>query len=214
MVVLMTGFDPFGGAKINPAWEAVQRVRAPEGVTLVRKEIPTVFRTSGPILTEAVREADPDLILLIGQAAGRDRISVERVAVNLDDARIPDNAGDRPQERKIEETGENAYFARLPVRKTAEAIEKAGIPASVSLSAGSFVCNHLFYVLMHELERTGSRARGGFLHVPAIPEQLGDMPAGTPSMPLSDIVRGLEAALAFLAGDNEGSGPRGGGTAG
>ena len=202
MVVLMTGFDPFGGARINPAWEAVKKVRAPEGVTLVKKEIPTVFRTSGTELLKAMEEHDPDLVLLIGQAAGRNRISVERVAINLDDARIADNEGDRPEERIIEEDGKNAYFARLPVKKLADAISEAGVPAAVSLSAGSFVCNHLFYVLLHALDSSGSAARGGFIHVPAVPEQLPDMPAGTPFMPLSDIVKGLDTALEVLSKEN------------
>ncbi len=198
MIVLMTGFDPFGGAAINPAWEAVKRIRAPEGVTLLKKEIPTVFRTSSEMLRSLLSEYDPDLVLLIGQAAGRKKISVERTALNLDDARIPDNAGDQPEERPIEETGPAAYFSRLPVKALARAIGDAGVPAEVSLSAGSFVCNHLFYVLLYELEKRKSGAHGGFLHVPAVPEQLPGMPPGTPAMPLPEIVKGLEAALVFL----------------
>ncbi len=198
MNVLMTGFDPFGGAKVNPAWEAVRLVRAPAGVTLVKKEIPTVFRSSGEKLCALLREYDPDLVLLVGQAAGRKKLSFERVAINLDDARIPDNAGDQPKERPIAEDGPAAYFSRLPVKALARAVEEAGVPAEVSLSAGSFVCNHLFYVLMHELRDRSDEVRGGFVHVPAIPEQLSDMPPGTPAMALPEIVKGLEAALSFL----------------
>ena len=114
MKVLLTGFDPFGGAEINPAWEAVKRVRAPEGVELYKKEIPTAFRTSGEVLLEEMRKVKPDLVLLVGQAAGRKKISVERVAVNLDDARIPDNAGEMPDERPAVPHGPDAYFTRLP----------------------------------------------------------------------------------------------------
>ncbi|MBO4407522.1 MAG: pyroglutamyl-peptidase I [Clostridia bacterium] len=199
MKVLLTGFDPFGGAEINPAWEAVKRVRAPKGVELTKIEIPTAFRTSGEVLLGEMRKEAPDLTLLVGQAAGRKKISVERVAVNLDDARIPDNAGEKPDERPAVPGGPDAYFTRLPAKDVARAISEAGVPAEVSNTAGTFVCNHLFYVLMHELSVTGSPARGGFIHVPAVPEQLSGFPEGTPAMPLPDIVRGLEAALRFLA---------------
>ena len=201
MKILVTGFEPFGGEDINPSWEAVQRLQAPEGTELVRLRLPVVFREAGEQLAAALRREKPDLVLCIGQAAGRDAITPERLGVNLMDASIPDNAGFQPQEEPVIPGAPAAYFARLPVKELAQAIRDAGVPAQVSNSAGLFVCNALLYRLLYEIETHYPQMRGGFLHVPCLPEQAQRLGKGKalPSMALPEIVRGLQAALAFCS---------------
>lgn len=201
MKILLTAFDPFGGEPVNPAWEAVERVRAPEGTELVRLQVPTVFGASGDLVCAAMERERPDLVLCVGQAAGRAALTPERVAINLMDASIPDNAGAQPAEEPILPGGPAAYFSNLPVKALAEAIRAAGVPAAVSNSAGTFVCNQLLYRVMDTVRKKYPTVRGGFIHVPCLPEQaerLGKEKT-IPSLALEEIVRGLEAALRFLA---------------
>lgn len=198
MKLLLTGFTPFAGETINPALEAVKRVK-PEiaGMEIVKLEVPTVFGESVRLVAEAIEREQPDFVLSIGQAGGRAAVTPERVAINVDDARIPDNVGQQPIDVPIFVDGENAYFATLPVKAMTEAIQKAGLPAALSNTAGTFVCNHLMYGVLHHLHQNHKSAKAGFIHVPYIPEQTADKP-GVPSMPLDDIVRALEAAIAAI----------------
>jgi pyroglutamyl-peptidase len=194
--VLVTGFDPFGGESVNPAWEAVQRL--PDviaGAEVLKLEVPTVFEEALGVLRTTMEGARPDLVLGVGQAGGRSGFGVERVAINVNDARIEDNAGNQPVDTAIIEGGPAAYFATVPIKPMVAAIQGADLPASVSNSAGTFVCNHLMYGILHFLAQDQPGARGGFIHVPYIPEQVVQKPA-KPSMALTDIVRGLEAAVA------------------
>jgi len=189
--LLITGFDPFDAEKVNPAWEAVKLL--PErigGYTLCKLEIPTVFGTGAETVLCKAETIKPDVILCIGQAGGRSAVTPERVAINIRDARIDDNAGNRPIESPVVSGGPAAYFATVPVRAIAEAIAAEGIPASVSNTAGTFVCNDVLYTLLHKF--SGTAVRVGFIHVPFLPEQ------GNPSMPLADTVRALEAAIRVL----------------
>lgn len=205
MKILVTGFEPFGGEDVNPSWEAVRQLQAPEGTELVRLRLPVVFREAGEQLAAALRREQPDLVLCIGQAAGRDAITPERLGVNLMDASIPDNAGFQPQEEPVIPGAPTAYFARLPVKALAEAIRAAGVPAQVSNSAGLFVCNALLYRLLYEMETGYPQMRGGFLHVPCLPGQAARLgkEKPLPSLELSRIVRGLQAALDFFGEKRE-----------
>ena len=200
MKLLLTGFTPFAGETINPALEAVKRLpNEIAGLEIVKLEVPTVFGESVRMVQEAIEREQPDFVLSVGQAGGRAAVTPERVAINVDDARIPDNAGQQPIDVPIFVDGENAYFATLPVKAMAEAIQKAGLPAALSNTAGTYVCNHLMYGILHHLHQNHKTAKAGFIHVPYIPEQTADKP-GVPSMPLDDIVRALEAAIAAIPG--------------
>ncbi len=165
--VLLTGFAPFEGATTNPSWQAVRalRNRRIAGHRIVARELPTEFGASLKVLRAAIRDTKPRLVLCVGLATGRERISLERVAINVDDARIPDNAGAQPMDVAVVEDGPAAYFATLPLKAMLVALREAGIPAEVSQSAGTFVCNHVFYGLMHALRRRPA-VRAGFIHVP------------------------------------------------
>ena len=196
MKLLLTAFDPFGGERINPALEAVKQM--PDqigGVQILKLEVPTVFGKSIETVAAAIRRERPDAVLCIGQAGGRRALTPERVAINIDDARIPDNEGNQPIDRPIVADGPAAYFSTLPVKAMVQAMREAGVPAELSNSAGTFVCNHLLYGVLHILVREYPGVRGGFLHVPFIPEQAAARPSPVPSLPLEEIVRGLEAAV-------------------
>ncbi|AOS62804.1 pyroglutamyl-peptidase I [Actinoalloteichus hymeniacidonis] len=180
-VVLLTGFEPFDGASTNPSWQAVVQAerRWSGSARLHTAELPVDFERCGPTLVEALDEYRPDLVVAVGQAGGRAGIALERVAVNIDDARIPDNAGNQPVDVPIVEGGPAAYFGTLPVKACVADLREAGIPAAVSQTAGTFTCNHVFYRLMHELTArrgagTGPEPRGGFVHIPFAPEQASD----------------------------------------
>ena len=192
MKLLLTAFDPFGGETINPALEAVKRVGKIKEVDIIKLEVPTVFGASIDLVTAAIDQHRPDGVLCIGQAGGRSDLTPERIAINLDDARIPDNAGNQPIDRPICPEGPAAYFSTLPVKAMAAKIREAGLPASVSNTAGTFVCNHLMYGMLHHLAQHAPDTRGGFLHVPFLSGQ------GNPSLPLEEIVRGIEAAIAAI----------------
>ncbi|MEV8632774.1 pyroglutamyl-peptidase I [Streptosporangium sp. NPDC051023] len=188
MNVLLTGFEPFDGASVNPSWEAVRLV---QGVRAV--QLPCVFGETLERLRAAVLEHDPAVIVCVGQAGGRPDVTVERVAVNLDDARIPDNAGRQPIDEPVVRGGPAAYFATLPVKACVAAARAASVPASVSQSAGTFVCNHLFYGLMHLIATERPGVRGGFVHVPFTPEQT--LGTARPSMPVTMAAAALTAIV-------------------
>lgn len=194
MKLLVTAFDPFGGESINPALEAVKLL--PEQIddtVVIKLEIPTVFEKSIHILTDAILTYRPDAVLCVGQAGGRTAITPERVAINIDDAGIPDNEGNQPLDQPTRADGAPAYFATLPIKAMVARIREAGIPAKISNTAGTFVCNHLMYGLLYTLSKHYPHVKGGFVHVPYIPSQVKDRPI--PSMELTDIVRGLECCV-------------------
>ena len=165
--LLITGFDPFGGEPVNPAYEAVRLLPdVVAGIKLCKLEVPTEFVRSGAVLRDALAAERPDAVLCVGQAGGRAAITPERVAINLMDARIPDNAGFQPVDQPVVPGGPDAYFATLPVRRMAETIEKAGIPAQISNTAGTYVCNCLLYTLLHTAAVEYPGMPGGFIHVP------------------------------------------------
>ena len=196
MKLLLTAFDPFGGDAINPALEAVKLVADKIGrFDIVKLEVPTVFRKSIDTVAKAIEEEKPDVVLCIGQAGGRFEITPERVAINVDDARIKDN---EPIDIKIFEDGENAYFTTLPIKAMVEAIREANLPAAVSNTAGTFVCNHLMYGVLYTLAKKYPHIKGGFTHVPFIPAQVARRTPVAPYMALEDIKRGLEAAIAAI----------------
>ncbi len=195
MKILVTGFDPFGGEAINPAIEAVRLL--PDtiaGAEIIKLEIPTVFHKSAEVLREKALEVKPDVILNIGQAGGRSELTPERVAINQDDARIKDNDGNQPIDVAIKEDGDPAYFATIPVKAMVEAIRKAGLPASVSNTAGTFVCNHIMYQSLYLAAKELPGTKAGFMHIPFMTEQVVDKP-NQPSMSLKDIARGIEKAI-------------------
>jgi pyroglutamyl-peptidase I len=199
MKLLLTAFDPFGGDAINPALEAVKLVADKIGrFDIVKLEVPTVFRKSIDTVAKAIEEEKPDVVLCIGQAGGRFEITPERVAINVDDARIKDNEGNQPIDIKIFEDGENAYFTTLPIKAMVEAIRGANLPAAVSNTAGTFVCNHLMYGVLYTLAKKYPHIKGGFTHVPFIPAQVARRKPVAPYMALEDIKRGLEAAIAAI----------------
>jgi pyroglutamyl-peptidase len=184
--VLLTGFEPFGGERTNPSWDAVSELAARPAAgdhRLVAAQLPCVFDASIDALRAAVAEHAPDVVICVGQAGGRDGITPERVAVNISDARIPDNAGNRPIDVPVVPGAPAAYFTGLPVKACVARLQEAGIPASVSHTAGTFVCNHVFYGLMHLLATELPHVRGGFVHVPFSPEQAEGVAA--PSLPIS-----------------------------
>lgn len=201
MKLLLTAFDPFGGETVNPAQEAVKMVSSRVGnVEVIKCVVPTVFGKSIETVAAAIEDCRPDAVLCIGQAGGRADLTPERIAINLDDASIADNEGNRPVDTPIFPDGKPAYFSTLPVKAMVAAIRAAGIPASLSNTAGTFVCNHLMYGVLYTLEKYYPSVRGGFLHVPYIPSQVTGG-RGIPSMSAADIVRGLEAAIAAI-GEN------------
>ena len=198
MKILVTGFDPFGGEAINPAWEAVSRLpKEIEGAEIVTVQIPTVFGDSAKVLFEAVEQHQPHAVVCVGQAGGRFGITPERVAINVDDARIADNKGQQPLDTVIQADGAPAYFTTLPVKAMVEAVKKAGLPASLSNTAGTFVCNHIMYQNLYYLANHYPNTQGGFIHVPYVTEQVVDKP-GQASMALADIVKGLTVCLETL----------------
>jgi pyroglutamyl-peptidase len=191
--VLVTGFDPFGGNTINPSWMAAQALhgRLAGGHRIVGARLPTVFGHSMDVLRELLLRHRPALVICCGQAGGRAALSLERVAINVNDARIPDNAGAQPVDTPVLAGGPAAYFTNLPIKAMLVALLDEGINAEVSQTAGTFVCNHVFYGLMYELATKPelSHARGGLIHVPWLPQQ------GQPSMRLDEIVAGLKLAI-------------------
>lgn len=191
MKALVTGFDPFGGDAINPSYQAVRMLPARLGtLNVVTAELPTSFKRALPKLRALIARERPDIVLCVGLAADRSAISIERVAVNLDHARLPDNDGAQPLDRPVVRGAPAAYFATLPVRKIVARLNQEKIPCELSMSAGTFVCNHLFYALMHLAAQRKQRFIAGFVHVPDLPH------AGNPgTMPLAQMVSGLSLIL-------------------
>ena len=191
--VLITGFDAFGGAAVNPALEAVKQLeghKLSDNAVIKTIEVPTVRGKAIDVVASAIDEIKPDVVLLIGQASGRNAIMPERVAINIDDFRIPDNEGNQVIDEPVVADGPDAYFTQLPIKAMVSAMRESGIPAAVSNTAGTFVCNHLFYGVMHHLR--DSQVKADFIHIPLIPEQ---SPDGTlPTMSLDTIVKGLKIA--------------------
>jgi pyroglutamyl-peptidase len=191
--VLLTGFDPFVGQPVNPSLEAVRSLHGTTilGHQVVGAELPTEFGLSLQVLRDLLGQYRPTLVLCTGQAGGRANISLERIAINVDDARIADNRGARPVDLPVIAGGPAAYFTSLPIKAMLKALLDAGINAEVSQTAGTFVCNHVFYGLMHELstQRRWRNTRGGLVHVPWLPEQ------GQPSMRMAEVVAGLRIAI-------------------
>jgi len=203
MKALVTGFEAFGGERVNPALEALRQLPENVGaVALATRILPTVFGRSLAALEAAVAATAPDIVLCVGEAGGRTALSLERVAINIDDARIPDNMGNQPIDLPVVAGGPPAYFTTLPVKAAVAALREAGLPATLSNTAGTFVCNHVFYGLMHLAATRWPGVRGGFLHVPYLPSQAARQ-AGAPSMALDDIVRGIEIVLRVAAARRE-----------
>lgn len=199
MKVLITGFQPFGGESINPAYEAVKLLpQQIDGASIVKREIPVVFNEGAEVVRKAIQKENPDIVICVGQAGGRSGITLEFVGINYADARIPDNNGGQPVDQTIQPDGENAYFTSLPVKAMVSSLKQAGIPASISYSAGTYVCNDVMYQLLYFLhtEFAGRMPamRGGFIHVPFADEQVVNKP-NTPSLPLGTIARGLELCI-------------------
>lgn len=192
--VLLTGFEPFGGESINPSGEIARQLHGTVvgGHQVVGALLPCVFGAAIRELKRQIRAAKPALVICVGQAGGRAEITPERVAINVDDARIPDNAGRQPVDRPVMRGGPAAYWSTLPIKAIAAELRRREIPAAVSQTAGTFVCNHVFYGLMHELRRQ-RKVRGGFIHVPFLP---GQAPGGKPSLPLATMTDAINAAIA------------------
>lgn len=198
MKILVTGFDPFGDDIINPSIEAVKRLPDEiHGAEIIKLEIPTIFNKSAEVEKAAIEQHHPDYVLNIGQAGGRFALTPERVAINEDDARIPDNDGQQPIDEPIKEDGESAYFSQLPIKAMVTYMKEANVPAEVSNTAGTFVCNHIMYHSLYMTHHDYPGIKAGFMHIPFLPEQVTNRP-NTPSMALDDIVRGIEAALAAI----------------
>ncbi|ARH89992.1 MULTISPECIES: pyroglutamyl-peptidase I [Streptomyces] len=197
--VLLTGFAPFDGESVNPSWQAVRAAadEPPAGIEVSAVELPCVYGASVAVLRAAIEEARPEIVVCVGQAGGRPDITVERVAINVDDARIPDSSGAEPIDEPIVPGGPAAYFATLPVKACVAAVRAAGLPASVSNTAGTFVCNHVFYGLAHLLATELPGVRGGFVHVPYVPEQVTDR--SQPSLPAAAVTRALHEIMVTAA---------------
>ena len=192
--ILLTGFEPFDGQAINPSEEIAREIN---DATIARHKVvaallPCVFGAALKELKHQIKLHDPVIVICLGQGGGRDAITPERVAINLDDARIPDNAGQQPIDKPIAKDGPAAYFSTLPIKAIVHELRKHDIPATVSQTAGTFVCNHVFYGLMHELALHRPEVRGGFIHVPFLPEQT----TNEPSLPFEQMTEAIRLAIA------------------
>ncbi|UTD08718.1 pyroglutamyl-peptidase I [Treponema denticola] len=206
MKILVTGFDPFGGEKINPALETIKLLpNEILGAKIIKLEIPTVIGKSVAKIKDMIEKENPDVVLSIGQAGNRADISVERIGINIDDCRIPDNEGNQPIDEPVVKDGPAAYFVTLPIKAIVEKVKAGKIPASISNTAGTFICNHVCYGVAHiAAERTaqGKPMKSGFIHIPFLPEQVIGKPALTPSMSLEMIVKGIELAIEAIVQNN------------
>jgi pyroglutamyl-peptidase len=200
--VLLTGFEPFNGATINPAWEAVRALEGwqGDGFQVEVRQLPCVFGDAIEDLTALIDELHPDVVIAVGQAGGRPDISVERVAINVDDASILDNGGQQPVDTAIAADGPAAYFSTLPIKAIVHALRERGLVAGVSQTAGTFVCNHVFYGLMHHAATQPQPIKAGFIHVPFLPEQAAARPDAPPAMALEDIIAGVKLAVEVTLG--------------
>jgi len=194
--VLITGFEPFDGEAVNPSWEVVKLLNNQQiaGKRVVARQMPCVFGQAINSLNLAIDELHPSLIICVGQAGGIAAIHVERVAINVNDARIPDNQGQQPIDESIVVEGPTAYFATLPIKAITNELRQAGIPAVVSQTAGTYVCNHIMYGLLHRLNLEHNKIKGGFIHIPYLPEQAVSHP-GAPSMAVETVRAALEKII-------------------
>lgn len=203
MKILVTGFDPFGGEPVNPAYEAVKLLpKEIKGAQIITIEIPTVFGRGAESVEKAIIEHNPNAVVCVGQAGGRSCISIERVGINLREASIPDNDGNQPVDVKAKEDGENAYFATIPVKSMVNNVRKHGIPSHISYTAGSYVCNDVMYTLLYMLDKKYPGVKGGFIHVPFATEQVTNKANNIASMPVETIAKGLEYAIEAIV-ENE-----------
>lgn len=196
-VVLVTGFEPFGGETLNPSWEICRQLSQTgiDGMVVEACKVPCEFHRSTEVVAAAIERHHPTLVICLGQAGGRARLCVERVAINLDDARTADNSGAQPVDEPIAADGPPAYFASVPIKAMALAMQAAGAPTEVSNSAGTYVCNHLMYGVLHYLAASNHRARAGFIHVPYCEAQVLDK-RDAPFMAMATMVNGVRAAIA------------------
>ncbi len=192
MKVLITGFTPFGGEKVNPSYEIVKRINIP-GHEIIKLEVPTVFYKASKMVYENIKNHNPDIVIALGQAGMRNTISVERVAINIIDASIPDNEGNQPIDEFIKSDGENAYFSNLPIKRIVHNIRNIGIPAYISDSAGTYVCNYLFYNIMYFINKEFPNIKGGFIHVPYEMNQV--LTRNVPFMSIEIMTMAIESAI-------------------
>ena len=193
--ILLTGFEPFGGEKINPSWEIAKSIAIQnEQMHIQAVQLPCVFDKSLEKLYQAIQQLKPDIIICLGQAGGRSDISIERVAINLNDAVIADNEGNQPIDTEIIPNAPTAYFSTLPCKAILKELKQAGIPSSISLSAGSYVCNHTMYGLLNYLIDNNLKCRGGFIHIPYLPEQ-GIHHRNVPTMSKELLEKGIMIAI-------------------
>ncbi len=203
MKILLTGFEPFGGETINPSFEAIKQLPDCIGsAEIIKVQLPVSFESSGPVLTEALETYQPDAVICVGQAGGYSGIAVERVAVNLRDATAADNCGIAPEDQPVIAGGPDAYFSSLPVKEITAALKHHGIPAFVSNSAGTYVCNNVMYTLLHLIRSRNLPIQGGFIHVPYSMEQAAHKTSSVPSMALEHMTKGLELAIDVLIHPN------------
>lgn len=195
-IILLTGFEPFNQESINPSWEAVRALDGwHEGDFVVHaRELPCSFGLANKVMHHTVEELQPSIVIAVGQAGGRVDMSVERIAINIDDAPMPDNKKHQPVDQRIAGNGPAAYFSTLPIKAIVHELRDRGIPASVSQTAGTFVCNHVFYGLMHQAAEWGTTMRAGFIHIPYLPQQAAAHP-GSASMTLEQMIEGLRIAI-------------------
>lgn len=196
MKVLVTGFDPFGGEAVNPAFEAVKLL--PDeiaGAEIIKLEIPTVFSKCGPAVEAGIQKYEPDVVINVGQAGGRSCVTIEQVAINLAEARIPDNDGEQPSDEPVQKDGAPAYYATIPVKAIVKNVRDHGIPCHISYTAGTYVCNCIMYNVLHMAATKYSNIRAGFIHVPFAAQQAVEKPNGTPFMSLEMIADSLKYAI-------------------
>ena len=196
MKILVTGFDPFGGETVNPAYEAVKLL--PDniaGAEIIKLEIPTVFSKSGPAVEAGIQAHNPDVVINVGQAGGRACVTIERIGINLAEARIPDNAGEQPVDEPLQADGPAAYFTTLPIKAMVKNVRDHGLPCHISYSAGTYVCNCVMYNVLHMAATKYPGMRAGFIHVPFADEQAVSKPVSTPSASLQTIAKALEYAI-------------------
>ena len=204
MKVLITGFDPFGGETVNPAYEAVKLLpETIKGAEVIKIEIPTVYTKAGQAVEKAIEKHNPDVVINIGQAGGRSSITIEKVAINLAEARIKDNEGNQPMDQPLHEDGENAYFTNLPCKAVVNKLRENGIPSHISYTAGTFVCNDVMYHVLYLINKKYPNMRGGFIHVPYVMEQVVEKPVGTCAMAVETIAKGLELAIEAIVETKE-----------
>lgn len=198
MKILVTGFEPFDGQKINPSLEIIDRLKNSYDHVLIHKlKVPTAFNDSIKCVCSTIDEINPDVVFMLGQAGGRKEISIERIAINIDDASIPDNRGIKPLDSIINQNGKNAYFSTLPIKKMVEKLKINNLPAGISNSAGTYVCNHLMYGVLYHLETQKKKIKAGFIHVPFIHEQVQNK--DNFSMSLNDLVYGVELLIDVMS---------------